>query len=259
MKKLLFLITTTLLINACNAISDSSDNKTDTYSKTKTNNHVLLFFDKTQSVDVRKEFVKVKYQNAIKNLIAENINNIGDVLEIYYIHENTAKAKCLSLATRTEKESTEGLNATDLEAAATNYDMSIQKERNIMLQLAIQKLEEQNTGSSNLETNISASIPIIADALNTKKNVKVYYFSDMVESIKTGRDFHKLAPISAAQATEWANTDVQTNKLHNLSNSQVYVILPFEPTSSSKENNPNVTDYWKTYFDKLGVSSITEL
>jgi hypothetical protein len=35
--------------------------------------------------------------------------------------------------------------------------------------------------------------------------------------------------------------------------------LPFEPTSSTKENNPNVTDYWKVFFDGLGVSGVTEI
>ena len=223
------------------------------------NTHTILFFDKTQSVDITNAFVKNKYESALKNLIDQNINTEGDVLEIYYIHENTAKSKCLSMVARTEKENSEGLNVTDLEAAETNYKMSILKERKMMLAMAIQKLSEKNTGTSNLETNVSASVPVLSAALESKKSVMAYYFSDMIESVKAGRDFHKMAPISHDQAQDWATKDVESKKLFNLTNATITMILPFEPTSSSKENNPNVTDYWKVYFEALGIKQISEI
>eukprot|EP01034_Spumella_vulgaris_P025041 gene25041-31451_t len=174
------------------------------------NNHTLVFFDKTQSVNVDDAFVRTKYQSALKALIDQNIQTEGDVFEIYYIHENTAKAKVLSLSARTTKESSEGLNATDLEAAQTNYDMSIGKERRMILDLAVQKMLEKNAGAHD-------------------------------------------------QAEEWAKADAENYKLYNLTNAQISIILPFSPNSSSKENNPNVTDYWKVYFETLGVSGVKEI
>jgi hypothetical protein len=36
------------------------------------------------------------------------------------------------------------------------------------------------------------------------------------------------------------------------------MILPFPPSSSLKENNPSVTDYWKTYFESLGANQVKE-
>jgi hypothetical protein len=253
MKKLIITFATSLALLSCG--STEKDAATSTTDTKKANNHTLVFFDKTQSVNVDDAFVRTKYQSALKALIDQNIQTEGDVFEIYYIHENTAKAKVLSLSARTTKESSEGLNATDLEAAQTNYDMSIGKERRMILDLALEK----NAGASNLETNISASIPLLSEALNGKKDVKAFYFSDMVESLKNGRDFHRVAPISHDQAEEWAKADAENYKLYNLTNAKISIILPFSPNSSSKENNPNVTDYWKVYFEALGVSGVKEI
>lgn len=256
MKKLIITLATSLALLSCG--SGEKDSSIDTKA-IKRNNHTIVFFDKTQSVNVDDNFVRTKYQSALKNLIDENIQSEGDEFEIYYIHENTAKAKVLSLAARTLKRNSEGLNATDLEAAQTNYDMSIGKERRMILDLAVQKMLEKNSGASNAETNISASVPLLSEALDGKKAVKAYYFSDMVESLKKGRDFHKMAPISHDQAEEWAKADAGNYKLYNLINAQISIILPFSPNSSSQENNPNVSDYWKVYFETLGASGVREI
>ena len=223
------------------------------------NTHAIIFLDKTQSVDVSNAFVAQKYQQAITSLIDENINKTGDRLEIYYIHENTSKARCLSLISRTEYENTDGMNATDLEAAETNYKLSIAKERGIFTKQALNRLMTTNNGASNKETNISASIPIIAQAGESGDVVKVYFLSDMVESIKAGRDFHIHPPKDAAEAENWAKADAEKLQNYSLTSPDITMILPFEPTSSSKENNPNVTSYWKILFETLGAGSINEI
>jgi hypothetical protein len=254
MKKLLILLTTSIIVFSCG----TSDSDTSTEAPKK-NNYTLVFFDKTQSVDLDKPFVRNKYENALKALLDQHIQKEGDQLDVYYIHENTQKSKAVSLITRTTKEETLGLSQTDKEAAETNYQMSIQKERKMMLQIVTQKMLEKNTGSSNAETNVSASVPAVSAAGEGGKLVFAYYFSDMVESLKNGRDFHKMAPISHDQAEEWAKADIENYKNHSLINTKVFIVLPFEPTSSTKENNPNVTDYWKVFFDGLGVSGVMEI
>jgi hypothetical protein len=225
---------------------------------TAPNTHTLIFIDKTESVDITKPFVAQKYQQMLQTIIEENINKIGDKIEIYYIHENTSKARCLSLMSRTEMDDLEGMNTTDREAAQTNYDLSIQKERNLILKQANLKLNQANNSASNLETNISASIPVISQATENQAIVKVYYFSDMVESVKAGRDFHIKAPKDASEAEEWAKSDGEKFKNYSI-NADISMILPFEPTSSSKVNNPNVTQYWRKFFENLGAMNVTEL
>lgn len=226
---------------------------------TAPNIHTLIFIDKTESVDVNKPFVAQKYQQALNSIIEQNINKAGDQLEVYYIHENTSKARCLSLMSRTEMDDMNGMNATDQEAAKTSYELSIRKERDFILKQAVNKLNQQNNSASNLETNISASVPVIAKAAEGQSTVKVYYFSDMVESVKAGRDFHIKSPKDNAEAEEWAKTDANKFKNYTLNGPDVTMILPFEPTSSSKENNPTVTFYWQKFFENLGAMNIQEL
>jgi hypothetical protein len=156
-------------------------------------------------------------------------------------------------------EDTEGVNATDLEAIKTSYDLSIRKERNFVTQQSFDRLRAQNDNASNLETNITASIPVIAKLSENPGDVRVYYLSDMVESVKNGRDFQIRPPKDDAQAEEWATVDAEKLKKYALSGPEISMILPFEPTSSSRENNPTVTHYWQKLFESLGVMSITEM
>lgn len=238
------------------------DKKAQTTEQNKANSpaiYTLIFIDKTASVDVSKPFVAQKYQQALNSIIEENVRKSGDKFEIYYVHENTSKGRCLSLVCRTEMDNTEGMNATDIEAAKTSYDLSIRKERDFVTKQAINRLNAQNSGISNRETNILSSIPIIAKASETGSTVKVYYLSDMVESVKNGRDFQQKPPKDNAEAESWAKTDAEKYKELALNSPDISMILPFEPTSSIKENNPTITFYWSKLFENLGVMSVQEL
>ena len=83
----------------------------------------------------------------------------------------------------------------------------------------------------------------------------------MIESMRGAerRDFHKQGPQNNDQAQEWAKTDAQKLKENNLNAAQIKILLPFEPTASTRENNPTVTLYWKTLFQELGAGNIEEL
>lgn len=253
-----FLIATSFFLSLVfTSCGDKENQKTDTQANSPSI-HTLIFIDKTASVDVQKPFVAQKYQQALTSIIEQNFRKAGDTFEIYYIHENTSKARTLSLSCRTEMEDTEGVNATDLEAIKTNYDLSIRKERNFVIKQALNRLQTQNDNASNLETNITASIPVIARLTEMPGDTKVYYLSDMVESVKNGRDFQIRPPKDDAQAEEWAQADAEKLKNYTLNNPEISMILPFEPTSSSKENNPTVTHYWQKLFETLGVMTVTE-
>ncbi|WP_247232616.1 hypothetical protein [Telluribacter sp. SYSU D00476] len=222
--------------------------------------HTLVFLDKTQSVNVNKDYVNEKYRQALAQIVEENMQNKGDKLEVYFIHENTSKARALSLTVRAERENLENTNATDREAIETTFNMALQREKGIYLRQALSKLNQQNGGGSNQWTDIWASLPIIAKASEGGSEVKVYYFSDMIESVRgtDRRDFHTTPPASEAQAEEWAKADVKQLEQHAIGSPQVTVVSPFEPTASTRENNPHVTHYWQTLFQELGGVSIEE-
>jgi hypothetical protein len=223
--------------------------------------YTLVFLDKTQSVHVDKSYVNDKYRQTLTDIIENNMKNKGDKLEVYFIHENTSKARALSLTVRSQKDDTEGVNATDREGIETAFQLSLQKEKGIYLRQLLTKLNQQNTGASNLSTDIWASLPVIAKAGESGSEVKVYYFSDMVESVKGAnrRDFHIKPPQSDSEAEQDAKEDIKQLEKYAIGSPQVTIVSPFEPTASSKENNPHVTHYWQTLFQELGGVSVEEL
>ncbi|NEU65583.1 hypothetical protein GK091_01725 [Spirosoma agri] len=222
--------------------------------------YTLIFLDKTRSVNVNKAFVAQKYQQAITDLIEQNIRQKGDRLEVYFIHENTSKARALNVSVRSEMEDVSAASPTDREMAETEFTMTLNREKAQIRQRVLQQLVSQNTGSSNQETDIWASLPVIAKANETGATVKVYYLSDMIESVKgaSRRDFQVKAPKDNAQADEWAKADANQLKRYTLGSPEITMVLPFEPNASVKENNPAVTQYWQTLFSELGVGTVAE-
>ncbi|CAG5073792.1 hypothetical protein DYBT9623_04924 [Dyadobacter sp. CECT 9623] len=223
--------------------------------------YTLVFLDKTQSVHIDKNYVNDKYRQALTDIVETNMRNKGDKLEVYFIHENTSKARALSLTVRTEKDNLEGVNATDREGIETAFQLSLQKEKGIYLRQLLAKLNQQNTGASNQSTDIWASLPVIAKAGESGSEVKVYYFSDMVESVKGAdrRDFHIKPPKNDSEAEADAKADTKKLDQYAIGSPQVTIVSPFEPTASTKENNPHVTHYWQTLFQELGGVSVEEL
>ena len=223
--------------------------------------YTLVFLDKTQSVHVDKNYVNDKYRQALTDIVESNMRNKGDKLEVYFIHENTSKARALSLTVRSEKDNMESANATDREGMETAFQLSLQKEKGIYLRQLLAKLNQQNTGASNLQTDIWASLPVIAKAGESGSDVKVYYFSDMVESVKGAdrRDFHIKPPKDDAEAEADAKADTKKLDQYTIGSPQVTIVSPFEPTASTKENNPHITHYWQTLFQELGGVSVEEL
>ncbi|GAB3641932.1 hypothetical protein [Spirosoma arcticum] len=222
--------------------------------------YTLIFLDKTRSVNVDESFVRQKYQQALTSIIEENIRQKGDRLAVYFIHENTAKARALNLTARTEMEDVSATSSTDREAAKTEFDLALNREKTTIRQRVLQQLVAQNTGASNQQTDIWASLPVIEKATETGAAVKVYYLSDMVESVKgpNRRDFHVRPPKGSAQADEWAKADAKQLKRYTIGSPTITMILPFEPNASVRQNNPAVTQYWQTLFAELGVPTVEE-
>ncbi len=252
--KLTCIVILLVLFGSCTSNKDKESNLT---FQPKT---TLIFIDKSISVDVNKLYISNKFQLALTNIIEENITNTGDKLEMYYIHENTSKARCFSFTCRTPKEETNGMSETDKEASRTNYELLIRKERSYVFQQAKKHLMAENTNRSNLQTDIWATFQIMDKEIKSNNTVKAYYFSDMVESMngENRRDFHIKPPNNEEEAYKWAKVDAERMTNLDLSVAQITMILPFDPMSSSKENSPYITHYWNTLFTKLGVQEVVE-
>ncbi|MFD1142758.1 hypothetical protein ACFQ4C_16650 [Larkinella insperata] len=222
--------------------------------------YTLIFLDKSVSVNPNQAFVAQKYQGAINEIVEQNIKNKGDKLDVYFIHENTSKARALSVTARSEMEDVSSANATDREAAQTSFDVSLSREKAAIRQRVLQQLAAPNSSSSRRETDIWASLPVIAKANESGAAVKVYYLSDMVESVYSAgrRDFHKTPPKDNAQADTWAKADAEQLKRYAIGSPDIEMVLPFAPDASVKVNNPAVTQYWTTLFQELGAGNVEE-
>ena len=255
LRNLIFISTFALVFSACGSEKEATKTLPDAPVYT------VVFLDKTQSVNINKQYVNEKYRRALTEIVENNMKNKGDKLEVYFIHENTSKARAMSVMVRTEKDNLEGANATDKETIETAFQLSLQREKRIFLTQLLTKLNQTNTGSSNLSTDIWASLPVIAKASESGAEVKVYYFSDMIESVKgvDRRDFHLRPPHNDTEAEEEAKTDYKNLKQYAIGTPQVTIVSPFEATASSKENNPHITHYWQTLFQELGGVTVDEL
>lgn len=225
--------------------------------------HTLIFMDKSLSLNTNQAYVSEKYDGILDDIVTNNIRTTGDQITVYFIHENTAKARALSLRVSSEMDDISHASPTDVEAAEVAFGLSLQREKARFRQQLQRKLADVNKEASNQRTDILASIPLIADAGAEGQTVIVYYLSDMVESIvsrnATGRDFHKTPPASEIEADDWAKADAKKMGDLTLGSAKIRIALPFEPTASRKINNPTITRYWQTLFGELGIGDVEEL
>ena len=249
-----------LWVSLCSSFFVSCTSEKDKPAKTDEPIYTLIFLDKTRSVNIDKAFVAQKYQQALTSIIEQNIRQKGDKLEVYFIHENTSKARALNLTVRSEMDDVSAASPTDREAAETEFTLALTREKTQIRQRVLQQLAAQNSGASNQETDIWASMPVIEKANETGATVKVYYLSDMIESVKGNdrRDFQVKPPKNNAQADAWAKADAEQLKHYTIGSPDITMILPFEPNASVKENNPAVTQYWQTLFSALGAGTVEE-
>jgi hypothetical protein len=220
----------------------------------------IVFLDKSTSAGGGyTEFALQKYNRTLKDLVNSNIRGRGDRMDIYYIHENTTKAEAFSGTSKaTIAEDTSDMNPTDKEAITNDFELSLRKEKTDFQNQALRHLLTENATATNQQTDIWATLEVIKRIADTAAAIQVYYMSDMIESAKGAnrRDFHTSPPQSREQAVNWAKTDADILRKDYQSlpfdKMAIHFVLPFEPTSTTRENNPNVTYYWEELFRLLG-------
>ena len=196
------------------------------------------------------------YERTIREVISQTVHQKGDRVSVYFIHDNTAKARALSLTARTPLPDLERASPTDRDAAQTDYELQLTREQASLQRQVLAKLDQPNPGLSNQHTDLWGSLDVLAHANESGRTVRAYYLSDMVESM-TGpgrRDFHKAPPATTAQADKWAKTDAKLlGEQYAIGSPAIRLVLPFSATASAKENKPTITRYWHTLFEALGA------
>ena len=220
--------------------------------------YTVFFIDKSlsnQPTGANSE-AYASYERTIREAITGNVHQKGDRVSVYFVHDNTAKARALSLTARTPLPDLEGASPTDRDAAQTDYELQLTREQASLQRQVLAKLDQPNPGLSNQHTDLWGSLDVLTHANESGRTVRAYYLSDMVESM-TGsgrRDFHKAPPATTAQADEWAKTDAKLlGQQYPIGSPAIRLVLPFSATASAKENKPTITRYWHTLFDALGA------
>ena len=220
--------------------------------------YTVFFIDKSlsnQPAGANSE-AHVSYERTICEAITRNVHQKGDRVSVYFVHDNTAKARALSLTARTPLPDLEGTSPTDHDAAQTDYELQLTREQASLQQQVLAKLDQPNPGLSNKHTDLWGSLDVLAHANESGRTVRAYYLSDMVESMSGPgrRDFHKAPPATTAQADEWAKTDAKLlGTQYAIGSPAIRLVLPFSATASAKENKPTITRYWHTLFEALGA------
>jgi hypothetical protein len=221
----------------------------------------VVFLDKSASVFDDVDYVNRKYAKALQDIVNGNIRTQGDRLDIYYVHENTGKAQVFSdVCQAAVLEDTTYASPTDKEAIRNDFQLALRKEKSEFLNQALTHLMKPNPTATSRNTDIWATLEVVNRIADTAATVNAYYFSDMIESMpgSNRRDFHVKPPKTRAEAETWAKTDGSTLKgalrPEIAGKLNVYMVSPFKPTSTTKENNPNVTYYWEQLFKEIGVS-----
>lgn len=219
----------------------------------------VVFLDKSGSMALPAEG-RQKYEAALKTLVRENLQRTGDRLELYYLHENPAGGRVGTYRITAQLTAADTLNGspTDAEAARNTYALAVQQEQQRCLRECVAHLSQTNSGESRKGTAVLASVSVLlelAAKAPSPSRVRACYLSDMIES-GTGRDFHRQPPPDAPTAISWAKADAATLAKPATPLERVQLVLPFSPTASSRENNPQVRQYWQTLFNELGVGEV---
>ncbi len=220
--------------------------------------YTVFFIDKSLSNQSGKANSEshATYERTVRGAITDNIHQKGDRVVVYFIHDNTAKARALLLTARTPLPDLEGASPTDRDATQTDYELQLTHEQATIQRQVLAKLDQPNPGLSNQHTDLWGSLDVLAQANESGRTVRAYYLSDMVESMTSPgrRDFHKAPPASTAQADEWAKTDAKLlGEQYTIGTPSIRLVLPFSATASAKENKPTITRYWHTLFAALGA------
>lgn len=222
--------------------------------------YTVFFIDKSLS-NSSLEGARATYERVIREAITDNVHQKGDKVVVYFIHDNTAKARALSLTARTPLPEADGASPTDREAAQSDYELQLTREQATLQRQVLAKLDQANTDKSNQHTDIWGSLDVLARADESGRQVRAYYLSDMVESMSgpDRRDFHKTPPASNEQADDWAKADAKKlGEQYAIGSPNIQLVLPFAATASAKENNPTVTRYWHTLLEAMGAQEVTE-
>ena len=219
--------------------------------------HVLVFIDKSNSIDPNKRLLFTKDQG---NKIREILETNGGHLTIYFIHKNLASAP-YHFERNFEKPDTKNM----VEIKAKTHMNKFRNSLDSIIYFVNDAIHAHANSSNSKETDMWATIRKINEEFRNKPEkarLHVVYLSDMIESVtdpECGKDYTRKKITTAAMAKELAEVDYPLfQKCYDIKSlpKNISVMMYFPSDSNTNKDYRNYTEYWSALFAKFGVNGV---
>lgn len=236
----------------------------------------IVFIDASGSA--RGEDVVEQYEKRLEEIVRERMDEPGyctpegkialggDRLGLFPIHARTESKK----GAWTEQNEVDLPEWSQFKSDSEGNKIDYRSDNDRFVRKAIQDARSRlhsilGDKSYSNGTDIWGSLKAAGTEIDTSaSSVMIVYFSDMFEAMPGGgrRNFEGNPPRDIQQARQWAKSDVQrldgkigfdAEMQDRLTTAEVRV-LP--GPLAAKDNAPQVEEYWRTFFEELGISEV---
>lgn len=232
---------------------------------TESNTHLIVFIDKTLSVDFTSA-TEDQVVAQLSGLLEGNIGRQGDRVSGYYIHRNTgASSHFLLEEFATPLPDVKNKGGVTAKRMLREYEEAQQGFRQQCLGSIKTGLAQVNTERTSAYTDLWAALELMSRFFATAQpsDEKIAFFiSDMVESMRGPgrRDFHRhkipskeAAEQMAREDAAWIQSQLNVQPAH-LVGTIVKIQLPHDPMSQNDFSM--LRYYWEALLGEMGVGEV---
>jgi len=223
----------------------------------KSDDHVLVFIDKSSSIGAKNE---IKFTGDQEKKLIEILKTNGGKLTIYFIHKNLASASH-HFEQNFAKPDINGMVEMKAKTNLNKFNKSLDSIE-VFINEAISK--KAGTGNSN-ETDMWITVKKINDKFSQKPSsakLHVVYLSDMIEAVVSyncGKNYSGIKINTVDMARKLAETDYPMfKKCYNITSlpKNLSIMMYFPTDANPNKDYRNYPEYWKALFAKFGVESV---
>lgn len=223
----------------------------------------LVFVDASASVNASERTLRM-FEDSLRGIAEARMDEPGDHLSVLPLHEKTTSKVGRWDATNDVAVPEWKEFKQDRRSARTQYHGRIGRFVDTTASRSIRHLHRLRTGSQFKRwTDLWGTLQVITEAVEpSAADVRVYYFSDMFESMpgEKRRDFDEAPPTTKAEAETWAERDAE--RVADLIKVRPAVlgnvgirVLP--GGLATKKRADAVKYYWEHLFQEMGVAGVT--
>ena len=260
--RILFLVLTACIPGLLAGCDDAPDPEKIDVGTDPAVDQTLVFVDASASAKASDYTVGV-FEDSLRQLVQDRLDEPRDRLSIFPVHQETT-----SKVGRWDTTNTVDIpDWSQFEQDRTSREIRFRQQINQLVESsskeAVRHLNALRTGERFKNwTDLWGTIQVVSEEADTSaRQVQVYYFSDMFESMsgEGRRNFDRRPPTSRQEAETWATEDVKTirSRLKVRPEALQNVNIRVLPGGlATKEHADAVKYYWEQLFQKLPVRRV---